>query len=127
MNVLDNNTCQSKLRLAKKPNRNSSLLGPAFKLHPSFLCAGGGEDQDTCTGDGGSPLVCPSADYTHYFQVSSCRKVTLFENNYYLYVLILHVQLNLTIMLTIFLYFYRWASCLGASGVKIETLEYTLM
>ncbi|KAL3286107.1 hypothetical protein HHI36_000620 [Cryptolaemus montrouzieri] len=34
-------------------------LGPAFRLHRSFICAGGEENKDTCKGDGGSPLVCP--------------------------------------------------------------------
>jgi len=28
-------------------------------LHQSFTCAGGESGKDTCTGDGGSPLVCP--------------------------------------------------------------------
>merc|ERR1711976_257945 len=36
------------------------LLGPNFKVHSSQLCAGveGSFESDTCTGDGGSPLVC---------------------------------------------------------------------
>ena len=29
-----------------------------WKIHESFLCAGGLEDSDTCEGDGGGPLVC---------------------------------------------------------------------
>jgi kallikrein len=33
-------------------------LGGYFQLHQSFICAGGGADQDTCGGDGGSPLIC---------------------------------------------------------------------
>jgi len=33
-----------------------------WRMHESFLCAGGQEDQDTCEGDGGGPLVCYSSD-----------------------------------------------------------------
>lgn len=43
--------CQSQLR--------ETRLGPFFKLHKSFMCAGGQKDKDACIGDGGSPLVCP--------------------------------------------------------------------
>ncbi|KAI5640770.1 trypsin domain-containing protein [Phthorimaea operculella] len=34
-------------------------LGRHFRLHTSFMCAGGEPGRDTCKGDGGSPLVCP--------------------------------------------------------------------
>ncbi|KAF7283855.1 hypothetical protein GWI33_022889 [Rhynchophorus ferrugineus] len=43
--------CQDALRQTR--------LGPKFLLHNSFICAGGEAGKDTCTGDGGSPLVCP--------------------------------------------------------------------
>ncbi|XP_050091879.1 phenoloxidase-activating factor 2-like [Anopheles aquasalis] len=48
-------------------SRCSSLLGQAglgehFALPNQFLCAGGEKNVDMCNGDGGSPLVCPTAD-----------------------------------------------------------------
>jgi len=50
--VVDHDTCQDSLRQTR--------LGGKFKLHNSFVCAGGVDGKDTCKGDGGSPLVCPS-------------------------------------------------------------------
>ncbi|XP_050359661.1 phenoloxidase-activating factor 2-like [Nymphalis io] len=49
--TINNEKCQSAFRLTR--------LGKFFKLHSSFMCAGGEQDEDTCQGDGGSPLVCP--------------------------------------------------------------------
>ncbi|CAK1553820.1 unnamed protein product [Leptosia nina] len=48
--VVDSEVCQKNLRTTR--------LGLYFKLSKTFMCAGGGEE-DTCKGDGGSPLVCP--------------------------------------------------------------------
>jgi len=50
--VVNNYECQERFK--------QSRLGNKFKLHDSFICAGGEQDKDTCKGDGGSPLVCPS-------------------------------------------------------------------
>lgn len=49
--VVPRHDCQEALRKTR--------LGVHFKLHETFLCAGGEEGKDTCKGDGGSPLVCP--------------------------------------------------------------------
>ena len=38
-------------------NNQSEGVGDQFVLSPSEVCAGG-DQQDACTGDGGSPLVC---------------------------------------------------------------------
>ena len=38
--------------------QNHSII---WQSHPSFLCAGGNESEDTCEGDGGGPLVCFSS------------------------------------------------------------------
>merc|ERR1712179_130814 len=49
--VVSNYECQDKLR--------STRLGQKYKLHDSFICAGGVNGKDTCKGDGGSPLYVP--------------------------------------------------------------------
>ena len=51
--VISNEQCQKNLR-------ENTRLGPFFELDSSFMCAGGVQGVDTCKGDGGSPLVCPS-------------------------------------------------------------------
>lgn len=42
--------CQQRLRRTR--------LGQFFRLHRSLICAGGRNGDDTCDGDGGSPLTC---------------------------------------------------------------------
>ncbi|CAG0888343.1 unnamed protein product [Cyprideis torosa] len=49
--VVDRGLCEEALRRTR--------LGKHFHLHEHFLCAGGEFARDTCTGDGGGPLVCP--------------------------------------------------------------------
>lgn len=63
MPLVEHDTCQAALQ--------GTRIGPGFVLHDSFLCAGGEkEGQDACTGDGGSPLVCPlRGDPSRYVQV----------------------------------------------------------
>ena len=76
MDISDHDTCQNKLRKASRPNSSKLVLGSRFTLHSSFLCAGGDVDQDTCTGDGGSPLVCPEkGGDRRYFQVGINSKI----------------------------------------------------
>lgn len=58
--VVPHNKCQAAFR--------NTRLGPSFILDPSYMCAGGEENVDACTGDGGAPLVCP-ADSNRYYQV----------------------------------------------------------
>lgn len=52
--------------MVPNPRCNSLLqrtrLGTRFRLHDSFVCAGGQEGRDTCQGDGGAPLACPIGD-----------------------------------------------------------------
>lgn len=53
------NDCEQKFR--------NTRLGSRFRLHESFLCAGGEAGRDVCTGDGGSPLVCPIPGQEDYY------------------------------------------------------------
>uniref|UniRef100_A0A182KAZ5 Phenoloxidase-activating factor 2 n=1 Tax=Anopheles christyi TaxID=43041 RepID=A0A182KAZ5_9DIPT len=59
--IVDSAQCQQALRKTR--------LGVGFKLHSSFLCAGGRKDADVCSGDGGGALVCllPGSQ-TDYYQ-----------------------------------------------------------
>lgn len=52
--------CQAALRTTR--------LGSRFKLDDSAICAGGINQVDTCKGDGGGPLVCPTGRYNGYGQ-----------------------------------------------------------
>lgn len=59
LNIVADNKCQDDLRDAIPSNN--------FILDQSFICAGGipsaPADADTCTGDGGGPLMCPTDEY----------------------------------------------------------------
>lgn len=58
--VVPRNKCQKSLRTTR--------LGKHFNLHSSFLCAGGEVGKDTCSGDGGAPLVCQIPSNEQYYQ-----------------------------------------------------------
>lgn len=48
--VVPRGTCERSLR--------NTRMGRKFRLHRSFICAGGEPGRDACSGDGGSPMVC---------------------------------------------------------------------
>lgn len=48
--LVEQRSCERRLRRTR--------LGGRYRLHDSFLCAGGERGRDACTGDGGSPLIC---------------------------------------------------------------------
>lgn len=59
--AVNHSACQKAMR--------GTRLGSGFRLHSSFMCAGGEAGSDVCTGDGGSPLVCPmTSDPERYVQ-----------------------------------------------------------
>ncbi|CAG0893824.1 unnamed protein product [Darwinula stevensoni] len=55
-------------RIECEKRLQNTKLGQWFRLHWSFLCAGGVAGEDTCRGDGGGPLVCYDPNKGSWFQ-----------------------------------------------------------
>ncbi|CAH2217087.1 jg5779 [Pararge aegeria aegeria] len=51
--VVSHQECQNKLQKSRKNPRRP------WKLHPSFMCAGGNHNVQFSKGDEGFPLICP--------------------------------------------------------------------
>lgn len=62
MSIVAHWMCQNRLRQTR--------LGRYYRLHRGFLCAGGERGNDTCKGNGGSPLVCrvPNSPSDRFYQ-----------------------------------------------------------
>ena len=63
VDIVDHDECQTIYK-------DSGKYGPVFKLPKTLTCAGGKKGVDSCTGDGGGPLVCPDETRMTYYQVS---------------------------------------------------------
>lgn len=59
--VVGRSKCEELLRKTR--------VGADFTLHESHICAGGELGKDVCTGNGGSPLMCPTDNGSMLFQV----------------------------------------------------------
>lgn len=63
MITVDSTTCEASYKILK----------PEFRLHKSFICARG-NGAGTCSGDGGSPLVCPNEN-GDFIQVNRIKTI----------------------------------------------------
>lgn len=58
--IVSHQECQNSIDWTNK-------LGYNFRLHESFIYAGGEHGKDSCRGDGGSPLICPLSNKDGYY------------------------------------------------------------